>query len=524
MLTIRFDRTPPAPVFTEPAANAQLTAAALGDAAGTARANDTVRLFAGDTALGDAKADAGGQWRLPLTNLTPGQHTLLARIVDANGKVLASSQPRNITVAPAATPTPAVMAPIITAPAPGAQLTAGNLGDLAGSGRAGDTLRIHDGDKEIGQATVGPDGAWRFPFPALTSGAHAITARVVDANGNVQATSQPLNISIVDAATQRRPAAWRPSPRRRGAVTAATWATWAAPGTLRHDGARRSARSLSVRTAPGASLPALTSGAHAITARAHQRQGRHGTPGVTPGSGGTPGVTPGSGGTPGVTPGSGGTPGATPGTTTTPAVTPTPIAGRVKAPVLTSALVSPLHTSRPLFRGTAEPGSRVRIYDGATLLAEVTADAAGNWSFVPPVALAAGDHVLRLAAVDTDGSEVFADPLPFTIAADAQPLASPTINLPPGGQLPAGERLTGTAPPNSTVILYAGDKALGAATAGPDGSWQFIVPADLPPGDYDFRAVVNDASGNLLGESLPVRIKILPSLGLPTTGGDLSGQ
>ena len=424
LLTIRFDRTPPAPVFTEPAANAQLTAAALGDAAGTARANDTVRLFAGDTALGDAKADAGGQWRLPLTNLTPGQHTLLARIVDANGKVLASSQPRNITVAPAATPTPAVMAPIITAPAPGAQLTTGNLGDLAGSGRAGDTLRIHDGDKEIGQATVGPDGAWRFPFPALTSGAHAITARVVDVNGNVQATSQPLNISIVDAAT--------------------------------------------------------------------------------PGSGGTPGVTPGSGGTP--------------------AVTPTPVAGRVKAPVLTSALVSPLHTSRPLFRGTTEPGARVRIYDGATLLAEVTADAAGNWSFVPPVALAAGDHVLRLAVVDTDGSEVFADPLPFTIAADAQPLAPPTINLPPDGQLPAGERLTGTAPPDSTVTLYAGDKALGAATVGPDGAWQFIVPTDLPPGDYDFRAVVNDTSGNLLGESLPVRIKILPPLGLPTTGGDLSGQ
>ncbi|MFZ1475477.1 MAG: Ig-like domain-containing protein [Anaerolineae bacterium] len=464
LLTIRFDRTPPAPVFTEPAANAQLTAAALGDAAGTARANDTVRLFAGDTALGDAKADAGGQWRLPLTNLTPGQHTLLARIVDANGKVLASSQPRNITVAPAATPTPAVMAPIITAPAPGAQLTAGNLGDLAGSGRAGDTLRIHDGDKEIGQATVGPDGAWRFPFPALTSGAHAITARVVDANGNVQATSQPLNISIVNAAT---------------------------PGTT---------------TTPGVT------------------PGSGGTPGVTPGSGSTPGVTPGSGGTPGVTPGSGGTPGATPGTTTTPAVTPTPIAGRVKAPVLTSALVSPLHTSRPLFRGTTEPGARVRIYDGATLLAEVTADAAGNWSFVPPVALAAGDHVLRLAAVDTDGSEVFADPLPFTIAADAQPLAPPTINLPPGGQLPAGERLTGTAPPDSTVTLYAGDKTLGAATVGPDGAWQFSVPADLPPGDYDFRAVVNDASGNLLGESLPARIKILPSLGLPTTGGDLSGQ
>ena len=202
----------------------------------------------------------------------------------------------------------------------------------------------------------------------------------------------------------------------------------------------------------------------------------------------------------------------------------TPSSGRVKAPTLTSPLVSPLHTSRPLFAGTAEPGVKVRLYDGDKLLGEVTTDATGRWSFVPPNALAVGDHVLRLAAVDTDSSEVFADPLPFTIAADAQPAAPPTINLPPGGQLPAGERLTGTAPPNSTVTIFAEGKALGTAQVGPDGAWQFSVPADLTPGDYDFKAAANDASGNLLGESLPVRIKILPPVGLPTTGGDLSGE
>ena len=474
LLTVRINRTPPAPVFSAPAPNAQLTAGSLGDAAGAARANDTVRLFADDTALGDVKADAGGQWRLPLTNLTPGPHTLVAKIVDANGKALVTSQPLNITVLPAPTPAPAVVTPVITAPAPGAQLTAGSLGDLAGTGRPGDALRIFDGDREIVRTTVGPDGAWRSPFPSLTSGAHSITARAVDANGSVLATSQPLAITILDAAT-----------------------------------------STPVATA-GGGTPVATPGSGGTPVAT---PGGGGTPGATPGSGGTPVATPGSGGTPVATPGSGGTPVATPGSGGTPGATPTPAAGRVKAPVLTSALVSPLHTSRPLFRGAADPGVRVRIYDGDKLLGEVAADAAGNWSFVPATALAVGDHLLRLAAVDADGSEVFAEPLPFTIAADAQPFAPPTINLPPGGQLPAGERLTGTAPPNSTVTFYAGDKMLGVAVAGPDGTWQFVVPGDLAPGEYDFRAVAADAAGNLLGESLPARIKILPPLGLPVTGG-----
>ena len=448
-----------------------------------------MHIFDGNTDLGAVTVSPDGTWRFPFPALGSGSHVITARAMDAKGNLLAASVPLNISIVGGATPTPAVVVPTITSPAPGAQLTAGSLGDLAGTGRPGDTLHIFDGSTDLGAVTIGPDGAWRFPFPALGSGNHVITARVVDANGNTLATSQPLNISIVDAAS--------PTP------------TAGVPGTT--PGAT-----------PGAGgTPGTTPGAG-------------GTPGATPGSGGTPGTTPGAtpgaSGTPGTTPGAGGTPGVTPGTTPgiTPTTTPTPAGtpsgGRVKAPVLTSPLVSPLHTSRPLFAGTAEPGVKVRLYDGNKLLGEVTTDAAGNWSFVPPTALPVGDHILRLAAVDTDGAEIFADPLPFTIAADAQPAAPPTINLPPGGQLPAGERLSGAAPPNSTVTVYAGSKALGTAQVGPDGAWQFIVPADLAPGDYDFKVAANDASGNLLGESLPVRIKILPPVGLPTTGGDLSGE
>ena len=594
ILVTRVNPTP-APVFTSPAANAQLAADALGDAAGTARANQAIRLFDADSAIGSTQADAQGNWRLPLPALTPGQHTLFARVVDNGGKVLASSDPLNINVLPAtaATPTPAVVVPTITSPAPGAQLTAGSLGDLAGAGRPGDTLHIFDGNTDLGAVTVSPDGTWRFPFPALGSGSHVITARAVAANGNLLAASVPLNITIVDAATAT-PAVVVPtitSPAPGAQLTAGSLGDLAGTGrpgdTLRiFDGnTDLGAATIGPDGAWRFPFPALGAGSHAITARVVDASGNvlatsqplnitimdaasptptgsapgttpgatpgaggtpgatpgaggtpaatpgaGGTPGATPGAGGTPGATPGAGGTPGATPGAGGTPGATPGAGGTPGATPgitpaaTPSSGRVKAPTLTSPLVSPLHTSRPLFAGTAEPGVKVRLYDGDKLLGEVTTDAAGRWSFVPPNALAVGDHVLRLAAVDADGSEVFADPLPFTIAADAQPAAPPTINLPPGSQLPAGERLTGTAPPNSTVTVYAGSKALGTAQVGPDGAWQFIVPADLAPGDYDFKVAANDASGNLLGESLPVRIKILPPVGLPTTGGDLSGE
>ncbi|WP_423225118.1 Ig-like domain-containing protein [Candidatus Amarolinea aalborgensis] len=503
------------PTITSPAPGAQLTVGSLGDLAGAGRPGDTLHIFDGNTDLGAVTVSPDGTWRFPFPALGSGSHVITARAVAANGNLLAASVPLNISIVDAATATPTVVIPTITSPAPGAQLTAGSLGDLAGAGRPGDTLRIFDGNTDLGAATIGPDGAWRFPFPALGSGSHVITARVVDASGNTLATSQPLNITIVDAASPT-PTAGAP-----GTTPGATPGAGGTPGATPGAGGTPG-------TTPGAGgTPGTTPGAGGTPGTT---PGAGGTPGTTPGAGGTPGTTPGAGGTPGATPSAGGTPGATPGTTpgATPAATPTPVgtpsSGRVKAPTLTSPLVSPLHTSRPLFAGTAEPGVKVRLYDGDKLLGEVTTDATGNWSFVPPAALTVGDHVLRLAAVDADGSEVFADPLPFTIAADAQPAAPPTINLPPGGQLPAGERLTGAAPPNSTVTIYAGRKALGTAQVGPDGAWQFIVPADLTPGDYDFKVAANDASGNLLGESLPVRIKILPPVGLPTTGGDLSGE
>ena len=53
--------------------------------------------------------------------------------------------------------------------------------------------------------------------------------------------------------------------------------------------------------------------------------------------------------------------------------------------------------------GTAEAGSTVKIYDGATLLNSVTASGTGAWSYTT-AALADGAHSLTATATDAAGN------------------------------------------------------------------------------------------------------------------------
>jgi hypothetical protein len=80
--------------------------------------------------------------------------------------------------------------------------------------------------------------------------------------------------------------------------------------------------------------------------------------------------------------------------TVAPAAPPTPATGS-----------NPTTNRRPAITGTAEPGSTVRLYDGLTLVASVTAAAGtGNWSITPSSDLSLGTHALRITATDTAGN------------------------------------------------------------------------------------------------------------------------
>ena len=65
------------------------------------------------------------------------------------------------------------------------------------TGTEGDTVKLYVGGVEVGSATVGVGGAWKVaPSAALAEGAHSITARFVDAAGNVGEASPALGIRI----------------------------------------------------------------------------------------------------------------------------------------------------------------------------------------------------------------------------------------------------------------------------------------------------------------------------------------
>jgi hypothetical protein len=73
------------------------------------------------------------------------------------------------------------------------------------------------------------------------------------------------------------------------------------------------------------------------------------------------------------------------------------------APVITTASSTSSNT-KPTIAGTAEPGSTVKVFDGATLLGTVVADGTGAWSFTQSSSLGDGAHTITATATDAAGN------------------------------------------------------------------------------------------------------------------------
>ncbi len=111
------------------------------------------------------------------------------------------------------------------------------------------------------------------------------------------------------------------------------------------------------------------------------------------------------------------------------------------------------------------------------MLGETSAGVDGKWTLGVP-ALTAGSHTLVVEATGADGVSVTSAPLTVTVAPAA---IAPGIDV-PAGELALtagtpGAALTGTAAPGAKVQIFDGDTLLGETTAGPDGKWQFSLPA-----------------------------------------------
>lgn len=178
--------------------------------------------------------------------------------------------------------------------------------------------------------------------------------------------------------------------------------------------------------------------------------------------------------------------------------------------------------------GRAAPNAQVQIFDGGKLIGSVTADARGEWVFVPNDPLPPGGRELSLAARRNGGSEIRSEQVVVlvvperskaTAATTAESLVPPSAPLavatlrdgsgvstllqgPPSRLDSAAPRLavdvidydtegkvvlSGRAPANSTVQIYIENRLVGRVQSNSEGRWLLVPSEKLAAGLYSLR-------------------------------------
>ena len=198
-VTLTIDTAPPtAPAITTTSAITNKTKPAI---AGTAEKGSTVTVYDGGTSIGTAVADAKtGAWSFtPTKDLLQAVHTITAKAADAVGNVSDASTAITLTVDTTAPSAPTLATATTT--------TNLNKPVITGTAEVDSTVSVYEGTKLLGTATatainnsnsvISTSGVWTFtPTTALIDGSHTLTAKAIDAAGNISSASTPLAITV----------------------------------------------------------------------------------------------------------------------------------------------------------------------------------------------------------------------------------------------------------------------------------------------------------------------------------------
>nr|WP_315248999.1 Ig-like domain-containing protein [uncultured Duganella sp.] len=510
-----FDRSPPAapslPVLrslddsgASPSDN--ITSVTTPVFSGTAESGSTVTLYNGSTVLGTAVA-TGGVWSITSAALPSGTHSLTVKATDTAGNVSAASPALSVTVDTSA-PTGLALSSNTAAPASAAAGV--SLATLTALDSTAVTYALASGsngnDAHNASFTI-VGNSLTVGATALTVGTYQIYLSATDAAGNVSYQAQtitvqnpPSVVSIVRAGDAGADVA-----ASAGAVSYTVTFSESVSGVDAGDFV------LSTTGSAGGSIASVSGSGASYTVTVNNLSG-DGTLRLDLSGSGT-GIQ--NGGSIAIN--GGYTGGASFTLDRVAPATPS-------APVMRSADDSGLSSSdnitsvtTPVFTGTAENGTRVTLYSGATVLGSATASG-GVWS-IASTALSAGTHSLAVRATDAAGNVSPASaPLTVVIDTSAAAPAAPalaagsdsgivgdgitTINTP---------TITGSAEANARVTLYDSDgvTVLGTATANASGAWS-IQSSVLAIGVHTLTVKQIDPAGNLSPVSAALALTIAP--------------
>lgn len=170
---------------------------------GYAEAGTTVFVYDHGKLVGTALANAQGTWSLtPAAPLADGEHSFTAVARDLAGNLSDPSTPFVLTLAPDATQTPTIdlvfddVGRIV-----GAVVQGGHTDDeqptLSGKGQPGDTVRIYDNGKLLGEAQIDTQGNWSFtPESALAEGPHSFQVQAFNDSQSPSERSSAFELVI----------------------------------------------------------------------------------------------------------------------------------------------------------------------------------------------------------------------------------------------------------------------------------------------------------------------------------------
>lgn len=379
---------------------------------GTAEANVTILLSVDGVFVGQVTTQANGSWSFtPATPLADGA------VISAVARDASSN------LSGAATLVVDALAPNVPVISPS------NGGQIAGTAEAGATVVLSVGGVPIAQVAVDGTGHWSYtPGVPLANGVQvSVVAR--DATGN---TSGAASVTV-DSVAPNTP-------------------TIAASNGVTFTGTAEANSTVIITGANGALLGQVTANASGLWSF---------TPGTPVGNGVVVSA---------VAKDAAGNVSLIAASTTVDALPPA-------VPVINPS-------NGALLAGTAEAGATVVLSVGGSIIGQVTANAQGQWSFTPGVALANNTQV-SVVAKDAVGNTSVAASVTVDAVAPTAPLVAPSN----------GTLLSGTAEIGSTVILKVGGAIIAQVTADATGHWSF-TPGSPLANNTQVSVTARDAAGN----------------------------
>ncbi|RKG31118.1 Ig-like domain-containing protein, partial [Acinetobacter rongchengensis] len=186
----------------------------------------------------------------------------------------------------------------------------------------------------------------------------------------------------------------------------------------------------------------------------------------------------------------------------------------------------------PILSGTATANQVVIIKDQTdTVIGSVTANATGQWSIELPQQVD-GAHTYTASVTLANGSTAQSQ---YSLEIDATKPSQLTIDSVSDdvgvvqGLLVSGDStddktptLEGTAEAGNVVTIYDEGKPVGSVTAGPNGHWNYTIPAPgLTEGSHNLTVTQTDPAGNVSQPSDP--FNVIVDITAPTITAEITG-